>query len=103
MTMCDRCGREATGAKGDESARMLRRAEHGECGECAVVLFIQSLNNMHGGHMIGDPKALLLPHVQEQFAAVMLAGMAEMKPDEIDWERVVQLWDIAPASANTLF
>lgn len=53
-----------------------------------------------GSHL---PGALELPHVREQFEAVMRAGAAEAMPDEIDWARVIALWDIAPGAKGTLF
>lgn len=105
MPKCQRCGCLANGtpsAKPD--ARMLRHATAGVCIECAVVLFIQRLSNMHvPGAFRGLPESLRLPHVQEQFAAVMRAGNAEASPEEVDWDRVIEVWSIEPAAKDTLF
>ncbi|NIA15163.1 MAG: hypothetical protein GWP08_13910 [Nitrospiraceae bacterium] len=49
------------------------------------------------------PDCLRLPHIQDQFAAVLATGKSDVNPDEIDWERVIALWDIAPKEAGTLF
>ena len=104
-THCQRCGRPARGRAGSSKARMLRRAKTGVCVECGVVQFLQQLDNMHGGNLFpdGTAESLLLPHVREQFAATMKAGMADAMPDEIDWERVIAIWDIAPQTKGTLF
>lgn len=42
------------------------------------------------------PEALRLPHVREQFVRVMAAGNSDAKPSDIDWDRVMELWDIEP-------
>ena len=48
------------------------------------------------------PDALRLPHVREQFTRVMEAGKADAKPDEINWDRVIELWNIKPKCEGTL-
>jgi len=86
---------------------MMRRAQKGLCVNCSVIVFLQQLGNMHapGALPTGDKmkEALRLPHMQEQFAAVMRAGKADANPDEIDWNRVIDLWDIEPSAKGILF
>lgn len=83
---------------------LLRRAVKGACVDCAVVLFIQRLANMHVANAFpGLPESLRLPHVQKQFEAVMRAGKADALPDEINWERVIGVWDVAPPETGLLF
>lgn len=105
MPNCQRCGCHATGttsAKPD--ARMLRRATTGVCIECAVAIFIQRLSNMYvPGAFRGLPESLRLPHIQGQFAAMMRAGNAEASQEEVDWDRVIEVWSIEPAAKETLF
>ena len=36
---------------------------------------------------------LLRPDVQKMFTEVMVSGNADANPEEIDWERVVNLWN----------
>ena len=105
QTACTRCGRRVRGGDGNPEAQMLRRARTGVCLHCGVVLFLQRLSNMHtpGTIDVALPDALRLPHVREQFARVMQAGNADAKPEEIDWDRVIALWDIAPKDTETLF
>lgn len=83
---------------------MMKRAKQGVCVNCAVVLFVQRLTNMHVPGVFGSlPEALRLEHVQRQFESVMRAGNAEALPDEIDWDRVIELWDASPRESGTLF
>lgn len=103
---CDRCGCNARGAPTKKpEAQLLRRAVKGVCVNCGIVLFLQRLTNAHVAGTVGShlPGALKLPHIQEQFEAVMRAGSAEVMPDEIDWDRVIALWDVAPAPRDSLF
>ena len=110
-TVCQRCGRPAKGRDGNPDARIMRHAQEGVCVDCATVIFLQELDNMHGSKMHGHllppgetwATALRLPHLQKHFAAVMIAGKADAKADEIDWERVIELWDIVPQEEGTLF
>jgi hypothetical protein len=41
-----------------------------------------------------EPAQLLWPPVQEQFARLMVAAGADMKPGEIDWKKVVENWHL---------
>jgi hypothetical protein len=43
---------------------------------------------------------LLAPHVQQQFARVMKAGNADATPEEINWQRVVENWNLPFAKAK---
>jgi len=52
------------------------------------------------------PKGLAYPHIQEQFAALMKVGLADALPDEINWNLIIENWDlpfpskIKPSSTN---
>lgn len=104
-TVCKRCGCAARGGDGNPDARMLRRARTGVCVDCGVVLFLQKLSNMHVAGAVDQalPDALRLPHVRAQFVRVIAAGRADAQPGEIDWERVIELWDIEPKTTGVLF
>ncbi len=116
-TQCERCGVDACGGDGNPDARIFRRAQHGVCVNCGVVLFLQRLANMQTSHMNpaqaralnmdsaqvdavnsnpfgGFAESLRLVHIQECLARVMRAGKSDAHPGEIDWERVIELWDI---------
>jgi hypothetical protein len=74
------------------------------CVDCAVVIFIQKLANMHvDGTFQNLPECLRIPCVQKQFTAVMRAGNAEANPDEINWEKVIEKWNIGTKPKGGLF
>ncbi len=104
---CQRCGRAALGRDGNPDARMMRHARKGNCVDCAAIVFLQQIDNLQGGKLLRAghtwAEALTLPHVREQFAAMMTAGNADADPDEIDWDRVIELWDIAPKAKGMLW
>jgi hypothetical protein len=89
---CDRCGVPCKVAESsNEDARLLRKSTkpQGYCPDCGVAHFLQVISPM--GQLIHDPaKQLLWGPAQKQFAEVMKAGGADMKPEEINWEKVVR-------------
>jgi hypothetical protein len=87
---------------------MLRRSKEpkGLCVNCAVHDF---LRNTYPANILlaqSGPKALVHPHIQEQFAGIMKVGMADAVPDEINWNLIIENWDlpfphkIKPSSTN---
>lgn len=104
ITACRRCGRAARGSDGDPKARVYRRAKQGECTECHAVLILKALDAMHGGLLFNaGPECLRLPHIQQRFGALMTAGNAECNVDAIDWNRVIEVWDLAADRPGSLF
>lgn len=95
---CERCGvRCRVGAVEPSKAKMLRRSTKpkGMCNNCAVTEF---LANTYPPNMLIEESPhgaaiLLFPQIQEQFAAIM-AGRSDMKPEEINWQIVVDNWDL---------
>ena len=103
-TKCQRCGIPAIRREGSKKARLLRGANEGVCLECGVVDFIQMVTNMSSsGTFTGLPEGLRLPHVQEQFARLMDVGKSDARPEDIDWERVIAVWDVASHATETLW
>lgn len=95
VVACPRCGELCRlSSPVHEDARLLKRTdkvEDGLCANCAVASWFRLSPFME---MIDDPQKLLFQPLQEQFAAVMKAGHADMDPLEIDWELVVKHWDL---------
>jgi len=99
---CSRCGALCKLADhATEDARLLRKATKPEtsgfCPECGVTDFYKNQYPHLTELMMSNPmgKAMLLdPRVQEQFAKVMQAGNADLKPDEINWQRVHDNWEL---------
>lgn len=93
---CERCeARCRVAASRNSKAKMLRHSKgKGLCVNCAVHDW---LRNTYPPNIIlaqSGPKVLLFPHIQEQFTEIMRTGFADAKPDEIDWERIVENWDL---------
>ena len=93
LCACDRCGDPCRVArKRNPDAKMLRHAAVpvGNCINCAVAEWFV----VTGLRETTDPKGLLLPHIQEQFAAIMKMSKADGKPAEINWKKVVANWNL---------
>ncbi len=94
---CKRCGQrcklsETPGKK----AKMLRRSKEpkGLCVNCAVHDWLRNTYPVNLLLAQSGPKSLLFPHIQEQFTGIMRTGFADAKPDEIDWQRIVDNWEL---------
>ena len=74
--------------------RLLSKESKGLCVNCAVHDYLRNTYpiNMHFAKF--GPKSLLYPHIQEQFTAIMRTAPADAKPDEINWEAIVENWDL---------
>lgn len=91
---CSRCGESCKVADStNKDARLLKHAAtpDGHCVNCGVVEWFW-MTDMR--RLVADPKALVLPHVQAQFAAVMKAGKADAPSGTIRWERVIETWNM---------
>ena len=94
---CERCGAQVkVDAVSGSKAKMLRHSKvpKGLCVNCAVHDW---LRNTYPPNIIlaqSGPKVLLFPHIQKQFAEIMQVGFADAQPDEIDWNRIVDNWDL---------
>ena len=95
--ICERCGVQLkVDAVPGSEAKMLRRSKvpKGFCINCAVHDW---LRNTYPPNMLlaqSGPNVLLYTHIQEQFAELMKTGFADANPDEIDWQRIVDNWDL---------
>jgi hypothetical protein len=95
--LCERCSRPCRVAPDrNPEAKLLRKSAvpKGVCVNCAAT---EWLMNTYPCNMLLDqsgPEHLRHPAIQEQFAAIMASGMADARPDEIDWEAVIANWDL---------
>lgn len=109
MSRCERCEAlcKIAGA-GNPDAKMLRRGKEpkGLCINCAVHDYLRNTYPINMQLAESGPKALLLPHIQEQFTAIMRTAPSDAQPDEINWNLVVENWNlpfphkIKPSSMN---
>ena len=96
-TECGRCGtRCRVDSSGNPDAKMLRRSNKpkGLCVNCAVHDF---LRNTYPCNMLlaeSGPSSLAYAHIQEQFAGIMRVGLADAMPDEINWDLIIENWDL---------
>jgi len=94
---CERCGaRLQVGPAPGSEARMLRRSKvtKGFCINCAVHNFLRNTYPPNIQLAESGPEILLIPHIQTVFADIMKAGFADAMPDEIDWQRIVDNWEL---------
>jgi hypothetical protein len=99
---CSRCGRICV-IKGtrNENARLLRAAtaktKHGLCATCGLRSFIESveaLRDIFSKYHDATPEAFKLPHVQQQLRQVLIAGGADVRMEEIDFDHLVDNWNL---------
>ena len=106
---CSRCHVRCRTGTPDPKARLLQESAgpRGLCVNCAVTQFFKdekygvSLEQvMCGSDLLKTDspkdvtKALLLPHVQQQFSEILRVGFAQVRPEDIDWLEVVANWDL---------
>lgn len=93
---CVRCGISCQIAgPGNPDAKMLRRATvPGLCVNCAVHDWLRNCYPVNTMLARSGPANLRYTHIQEQFTGIMKVGMADAMPDEIDWELIIENWDL---------
>jgi len=94
---CERCGAQLqVGPAPGSEARLLRRSKvpKGFCVNCAVHNFLRNTYPPNIQLAESGPEILLIPHIQTVFADIMKAGFADAIPDEIDWQRIVDNWEL---------
>lgn len=88
---CPRCGKECNAEKsGNQNARPLRKSDNGMCLECTATGVILSLPSAG----MFPKEAMLAPYIQTQFEAVLRVGNADSDAYGVDWNRVVENWDL---------
>jgi hypothetical protein len=98
---CPRCGRLCKAEESNAtSARPFRKAKKGLCTDCAVTAFFKDDNGEKGvGFALAcahdfKPEYLLLPHIQQQFNKILAMGQSELKPEDINWQNVIDNWNL---------
>lgn len=94
ITFCRRCGKTCQSGTGNPNARIFRRANKGLCADCAITQFLKSTESLSWAMEKIGAKALYNPDIQRQIAAIMTAGNSDASPGEINWQRVIELWDL---------
>lgn len=94
---CGRCGvKLQVGPAPGTEARLLRRSKvpKGFCVNCAVHNFLRNTYPPNIQLAESGPEILLMPHLQEVFTNIMRAGFADAVPGEIDWQVIVDNWEL---------
>jgi len=94
---CERCGAKLqVGPAPGSEARLLRRSKvpKGFCVNCAVHNFLRNTYPPNIQLAESGPKILLMPHLQAVFTDIMRAGFADAVPGEIDWQVIVDNWEL---------
>lgn len=93
---CERCGAPCRiGGQGNPDAKMLRLSKSkGLCVNCAVHDFLRNCYPANMQLAEFGPNSLLLPHMQKLFTGIMRVALADAKPVEINWEAIVENWDL---------
>ena len=78
-------------------ATMLKRGKDskGLCINCAAHDW---LRNTYPANLLlaqSGPRALAFTHIQEQFAGLMKMANSDAMPEEIDWQKIIDNWDLA--------
>lgn len=94
---CIRCNQPCRPGKNiNPEARPFRLAQRGLCENCVVTQFLLSddVEPLRNGILRNGIEVLRTLAVQEQFAAILKVGDSELLAEQIDWNTVVEQWDI---------
>ena len=94
---CARCGRTCSPGRNDNpKARPFRRAQKGLCENCVVTQFLlcDDLEALREGLLRNGLDVLREPTIQLQFAKILEAGGSELPADAINWDTVIDQWDM---------
>ena len=96
---CARCGVPCRPAASEHpDARLMQHTTGptGYCECCALTAFLVALPfTALGIERAGSVAAMLAaPHVREQIGQIFLAGQADARIEQIDWQRVVDQWNL---------
>ena len=97
ISACIRCGRPCQpGENKNPKARPFKRARKGLCENCVVTQFLlcDDLESVRIGLLKNGIEVLKIPAIQKQFAEMLKVGGSELPADDIDWEIVVNQWDL---------
>jgi len=97
ISPCVRCGRPCRpGNSKNPNARPFRLSKKGLCGECAVTQFLlcDDMEPVRIGVLRNGVEVLREPAIQQQFAAILRVGGSELPAEDINWETVIEQWDL---------
>ncbi len=72
----------------------LSKGPKGLCINCAVHDWLRNTYPVNMLLAESGPKILACPHIQKQFTEIMQVGLAEAQPNEINWDLIIENWDL---------
>jgi hypothetical protein len=99
LSRCERCAVPLRVAdERNPDAKMIRRSKtvEGVCIGCAVREWFALYRHILPPTF--EPTHLLAPHIRETFGALMRASHSDARPEEIDWQHVVDHWHLPMSS-----
>ena len=94
--LCLRCGKLCRPAKSENpDARPFRKALRGLCPDCVTTNFLLSVEPIKDAIVKNGLGILQNPIMQKQFALVLEAGGSELQIEEINWNRVIENWEMS--------
>ena len=106
IVLCPRCflACRIGGKPSNPDARPLKLAKsvkHGLCANCAFTAFIKSIEVFGYGIARNGVGVFRDPRIQKDFASLFAIGESDADISEIDWEVVIENWDLAiPLAGN---
>jgi hypothetical protein len=98
ITECLRCRKTAIRRKGNDAAQPFKYAEdQGYCPECVVTEWLRDGPLQEVVEMViarDGLKPFLSEPIQRQFTALLETGNSDLKGLEVDWPRLVQIWEL---------
>lgn len=94
---CERCGADCkVGASPNSKAKMLRYSKEpkGLCVNCAVHDWLRNTYPVNIQLAQYGSKGLEHPQIQQLFTEIMQSNFADAKPDEINWQLIIENWDL---------
>ena len=98
--LCPRCSKpcrvsDRPSRSDAKPLRLAKSAHEGLCANCAITAFILSVETLaYAVKLNGPKKTLLMPEAQAGFAELFKVGNADADISEINWQVVVDNWNM---------
>ena len=99
IVLCSRCSapcRISTrdGNPGAQPVRLAKGNEKGYCINCAFTKSVLSIETLAAAVKRNGPQIFNRPDVRAAYAGLFRAGCADADVGEIDWEEVIENWEL---------
>ena len=99
QVLCPRCSKpcQVSDRPSHSDARLLqlaKNAREGLCANCAITSFILSIESLAYAIELNGTQVLLMPQAQGVFAELFQVGKSDADISEINWQVVVENWNL---------